>query len=112
MYYVPNVRRNLMLVSQIERKDHVFTIKGGVITIRHINTNIICVAYRNYLYIVKTEINKEMDQSQFNRRTVRTSDTVSLTSSNPHYYSVSVSENKRQSRTSTQRNTTKNEYTD
>ena len=62
VYSVPDVRRNLMLVSQIERKDHVLTIKGGVVAIRHINTNITCVAYRNDLYVVKTEINKEMNQ--------------------------------------------------
>ena len=43
---------------------------------------------------------------RFSHRTVRTSNTVSLTSSNPYYYSVSVSENKRQFRTSAQRNTT------
>ena len=48
-----------------------------------------------------------MRWSRFNRRTVQTSDTVRLTSSNRHYYSVSVSENKRQSGTSTQRNTTR-----
>ena len=42
---------------------------------------------------------KKFGQSRFNRRTVRTS-------SNPHYC-VNVSENKRQSRTSTQRNTTR-----
>ena len=55
VYYVPEVRKNLMSVSQIEKKGHEIMIKNGKITIRNIYTKkILCVALRNNdLYIVK-----------------------------------------------------------
>ncbi|CAK9816510.1 Retrovirus-related Pol polyprotein from transposon TNT 1-94 [Anthophora quadrimaculata] len=58
VYYVPNIRRNLMSVSQIEQKGKELLIKNGKVKIRNVITkNIVGEAYRkNDLYIVKTEV--------------------------------------------------------
>lgn len=58
VYYVPHIRKNLMSVSQIERKGKEFIIKNGKVKIRNTATRqIMCEAYRkNDLYIVRAEI--------------------------------------------------------
>lgn len=65
VYYVPNIRRNLMPVSQIEQKGKELLIKDGKIKIKNAKSKeTICIAYRkNDLYIVKAEIRKNTSSS-------------------------------------------------
>lgn len=60
VYYVPNIRRNLMSVSQIERKGKELLIKDGQIKIRNMKIKqTVCIAYRsNDLYVVRAEVNR------------------------------------------------------
>lgn len=60
VYYVPNIRKNLMSVSQIERKGKELLIKDGKVKIRNAKTkDIVYEAYRqNDLYILKVEIDQ------------------------------------------------------
>lgn len=62
VYYVPNIRMNLMSVSQIERKRKELLIKDGKVKIRNIKTKeVVCEAYRrNDLYAMKVEIDKNV----------------------------------------------------
>lgn len=65
VYYVPNVRKNLMSVSQIERKGKELLIKDGKVRIRNAKTKgVICEAYRqNDLYMLKVEIDKNVPEN-------------------------------------------------
>lgn len=58
VYYVPNIRKNLMSVSQIERKGKELLIRNGKVKIRNIETkDIICEAFRrNDLYVLKVKV--------------------------------------------------------
>lgn len=47
VYYVPNVRKNLMSMSQIERKGKEFLVRDGKVKIRNVYTKqVICEVYR------------------------------------------------------------------
>jgi len=58
VYYVPHLRKNLMSVSQIEKKGKEMIVKDGKIKIRNISTKrIMCEAFRkNDLYVVRAEV--------------------------------------------------------
>lgn len=58
VYYVPGIRKNVMSVSQIERKGKEFIIKNDKVKIRNTMTKqVMCEAYRkNDLYIIRAEV--------------------------------------------------------
>lgn len=64
VYYVPNVRKNLMSMSQIERKGKEFLVRDGKVKIRNAYTKqVICEAYRqNDLYVLKVEIDRDVPE--------------------------------------------------
>jgi len=66
VYYVPYIRKNLMSVSQIERKGKELVIKNGKVKIRNTTTGqIMCEAYRkNDLYIVRAEVDLDTKVSK------------------------------------------------
>lgn len=80
VYYVPNVRKNLMSVSQIERKGKELLIKDGKVKIRRAKTKeVICEAYRqNGLYMLKVEIDRNVPESVVKEINVLKIDDVEL----------------------------------
>lgn len=60
VYYVPHIRKNLMSVSQIEKKGYELMIKDGTIKVRDVHTKkVLCIATRNNdLYAVKGTVEK------------------------------------------------------
>jgi len=58
VYYVPNIRKNLMSVSQIDKRGKELRVKDGKITIMDVKKKeVVCEAYRNKdLYIVRSSV--------------------------------------------------------
>lgn len=63
VYYVPNIRKNLMSVSQIEKKGKELMIKNGKVRIRNEYTKqVVCEAYRrNDLCIVRAKVDRDVN---------------------------------------------------
>jgi len=64
VYYVPNIRKNLMSMSQIERKGKEFLVRDRKVKIRNARTKqVICEAQRqNDLYVLKVEIDRDIPE--------------------------------------------------
>lgn len=62
VYHVPNIRKNLMSVSQIEKKGKELLIRNGKVTIRNAETkDIVCEAVRRSdLYVLKVKVDHDI----------------------------------------------------
>lgn len=65
IYFVPNLRKNLMSVSQIEKKNKELLFREGRVSIRTtIPKQIMCKAYRrNDLYIVRAKVQTSFEET-------------------------------------------------
>ena len=61
MFIIPNIRKNLMSVSQMERKGKELLIRNGKVKIRNVATKrVVCEAYRrNDLYVLGVELDPD-----------------------------------------------------